>query len=170
MSTKNPPPPADAEEAEQRMADLFAECERSARRYFRRADEKLRLGDIPLSSVLYAYDDDRLAGVTLVIAPSAETPQQDSDRVLAAYAAKYGPPTQRPGEDGGSIRLWTWPGLSIALVTPKVGPMEVHYVDASLLRRREGRIASKALDALDQKIFAAPASAGEGTERNKGQE
>lgn len=32
-------PPADAEEAEQRMADLFAECERSARRYFRRAEE-----------------------------------------------------------------------------------------------------------------------------------
>ena len=140
------------------------------RRYFRRADERLRLGDIPLTSVLYAYDDDRLAGVTLVIAPSAETPQQDSDRVLAAYAAKYGPPTQRPAEDGGSIRLWTWPGLSIALVTPKVGPMEVHYVDSSLLRRREARIADKALDALDHKLFAPPEAEGSRIERQQGQE
>mgnify|MGYP001302845159 CR=1 FL=1 len=32
-------PPADAEEAVRRMAELFSECERSARRYFARAEE-----------------------------------------------------------------------------------------------------------------------------------
>ena len=38
MSKRNPTPPADAEEAMRRMADLFAECERSARRYFERSE------------------------------------------------------------------------------------------------------------------------------------
>lgn len=128
------------------------------RKYYRRGDERLHLGDIPLASVLYGYDQDKLAGVTLTIAPSGDTPDADYTRVLDAYTAKYGPPDSRPSADGGSIEQWSWPGVSIALVRPKVGPMEVHYVDASLLRRREGRIAAKALDVLDQKLFAAPQS------------
>lgn len=40
MSHRNPAPPADAEEALARMARLFAECERSARRYFARSEEE----------------------------------------------------------------------------------------------------------------------------------
>ena len=68
------------------------------------------------------------------------------------------------------IGLPSGPGLSIALVTPKVGPMEVHYVDSSLLRRREARIADKALDALDNKLFAPPEAAGSRIERPNGQE
>ncbi len=140
------------------------------RRYFRRADERLHLGDIPLTSVLYAYDENRLASVTLVVAPSGDAPDKDYERVLAAYSAKYGPPSDRPGEDGGRIHLWTWPGISLALVRPKVGPMEVHYVDASLLRRREARIAGKALGDLDRKVFSPPEAQGPGIERPNGQE
>jgi hypothetical protein len=140
------------------------------RKYYRRADERLRLGDIPLSSVLYGYDEDRLTGVTLVIAPSGDAPQKDYERVLAAYAAKYGPPTNRTGDDGAVIHLWTWPGLSIALTRPKVGPMEVYYVDASLLRRREARLAQKALLRLDETLFAPPEAAGPRIERPNGQE
>ncbi|EFL50371.1 conserved hypothetical protein [Solidesulfovibrio fructosivorans JJ]] len=140
------------------------------RKYYRRGDERLHLGDIPLASVLYGYDQNRLAGVALTIAASSDGPDSDYKRVLAAYSAKYGQPETRPSDDGGRIHQWSWPGLSIALVRPKVGPMEVHYVDASLLRHREGRIAAKALDALDKKIFAAPDAAGEDIERKKGQE
>jgi len=140
------------------------------RKYYRRGDERLRLGDIPLTSVLYGYDQDRLAGVTLTIAASDDSPDSDYNRVLAAYSAKYGSPDTRSADDGGVIHQWSWPGLSIALVRPKLGPMEVHYVDASLLRHREGRIAAKALDALDKKIFAAPDAAGEDIERKPGQE
>ncbi|WP_428562885.1 MAG: hypothetical protein ACP59X_22575 [Solidesulfovibrio sp. DCME] len=140
------------------------------RKYYRRADERLGLGDIPLTSVLYGYDEDRLTGVTLVITPSGDAPQKDYERVLSAYAAKYGPPSDRTGEDGGTVHLWTWPGISIALTRPKVGPMEVHYVDASLLRRREARIAQKALLRLDEKIFADPDSATNRIERPNGEE
>lgn len=139
------------------------------RRYYRRADERLTLGDIPLSSVLYGYDANRLAGVTLVVAPSGGDPQKDYERVLAAYTAKYGPPATRPdtqpGGDGGTIHQWSWPGISIAVIRPRTGPMEIHYVDASLLRRREARIADKALDAFDRKLFTAPDAAGPGIER-----
>lgn len=140
------------------------------RKYYRRADERLNLGDIPLTSVLYGYDENRLAGVTLVVTPSGDAPEKDYERVLSAYAAKYGQPATRPGDDGGVIHLWSWPGISIALTRPKVGPMEVHYVDASLLRRREARIAAKALGALDQKVFEASDTAGPQIERPTGQE
>jgi len=140
------------------------------RKYYRRSDERMNLGDIPLTSVLYAYDEDRLASVTLVVTPSGEDPQKDYDRVLAAYTSKYGPPATRPGDDGGVLHLWTWPGISIALSRPRIGPMEVHYVDAALLRRREARIAAKALGTLDQKTFESPEAAGPGIERPTGQE
>lgn len=140
------------------------------RKYYHRGDERLNLGDIPLASVLYGYDQDRLAGVTLTLAASGASPEADSKRVLDAYTAKYGPPDTRLSEDGGVIHQWSWPGVSIALVRPKVGPMEVHYVDASLLRRREGRLATKALDALDEKLFAPPEASGDGIERKTGQE
>lgn len=144
--------------------------EHRGRKYYRRADERLNLGDIPLTSVAYGYDEDRLTGVTLAIAPSGADPQTDYDRVLAAYAAKYGPPANRTGEDGGRIHLWTWPGLSIALIRPKVGPMEVHYVDSSLLRRREARLARHALDRLDEKLFTPPKDATPRIERPDGEE
>ncbi len=140
------------------------------RKYYRRADERLGLGDIPLTSVLYGYDEDRLTGVTLVVAPSGESPQKDYERVLSAYAAKYGPPADRTGDDGGTVHLWTWPGISIALTRPKVGPMEVHYVDASLLRRREARLARNALLRLDEKVFAAPDASENRIERPNGEE
>jgi hypothetical protein len=140
------------------------------RKYYRRADERLNLGDIPLTSVLYAYDEDRLASVTLVVTPSGDAPEKDYDRVLAAYASKYGQPATRQGDDGGVLHLWSWPGVSIALSRPKVGPMEVHYVDASLLRRREARIAAKALGGLDRKVFDAPDASGPRIERSTGQE
>lgn len=129
------------------------------RRYYRRAGDRLRLGDIPLSSILYAYDDNRLAGVTLVVTPSGGDPDQDYQRVLAAYAAKYGPPATRPGDDGGVLHMWFWPGLSIALSRPDKGPMEMHYVDAALLRRREARLATRALGELERAMFAPPATA-----------
>ncbi len=140
------------------------------RKYYRRADERLRLGDIPLSSVLYAYDEDRLASVTLVVAPSGGDPRGDHERVLAAYAAKYGPAASREDAEGGVLDVWSWPGVSIAVSRPRVGPMEVHYVDASLLRRREARIASKALGALDRKLFEAPEADGPRIEREAGKE
>jgi hypothetical protein len=139
------------------------------RRYLRRADERLNLGDIPLMSVVYAYDAGRLAGVALTIAPSGDDPKVDYDRVLGAYAAKYGPPVTRPEPDGATMHLWSWPGLSLALVRPAKGPMEVHYVDASLLRRREAALAERALDALDRKTFAPPPQ-GENRIENTGQE
>ncbi len=140
------------------------------RRYYRRTDERLNLGDIPLTSVLYGYDDNRLAGVTLVVTPSGDAPEKDFQRVLSAYTAKYGQPTERPGDDGGVVHLWSWPGVSIALSRPRTGPMEIHYVDASLLRRREAHIAAKALDALDRKVFESPDAAGPRIERPNGQE
>ncbi|MHC1791302.1 hypothetical protein [Solidesulfovibrio sp.] len=140
------------------------------RRYYRRADERLTLGDIPLASVLYAYDDGRLSGVTLTIAPSGDDAAGDAKRVLDAYAAKYGPPNQRPGEDGSTMYLWSWPGLSLAIVRPASGFMEVHYVDASLLRRREAALAGQALDALDRKTFVPPAAGENRIEHTNGQE
>lgn len=140
------------------------------RKYYRRAGERLGLGDIPLTNVLYAYDNDRLASVTLVVAPSGGDPEEEYRRVLSAYTSKYGPPTTRPGDDGTLLHLWAWPGISIAISRPRVGPMEVHYVDASLLRRHEARIAAKALGALDQKIFDAPDMAAPSIERPTGQE
>jgi hypothetical protein len=139
------------------------------RRYLRRADERLNLGDIPLMSVVYAYDAGKLAGVALTIAPSGSDPKADYDRVLAAYSAKYGPPVTRPEPDGATMHLWSWPGLSLALVRPAKGPLEVHYVDASLLRRREAALADRALDALDRKIFTPPPR-GENRIENPGQE
>ncbi len=140
------------------------------RRYYRRTDERLNLGDIPLQSVLYAYDDGRLASVTLTVAPHEADPEKDFERVLSAYNAKYGPPSKRPDNEGGDLYLWAWPGLSIALVRPRAGPLEVHYVDASLLRRRESQLATKALDALDQKIFETPKADAPRIERPTGQE
>ena len=139
------------------------------RRYYRRADERLSLGDIVLSGVTYAYDGGRLAGVTLAVA-AGEEPAAQQDRVLAAYAAKYGPPAVRQGEDGAVISVWSWPGLSIACVRPRTGPMEVHYLDASLLRRREATLARKALDQLDQKIFGGPDVPAARIENPNGQE
>jgi hypothetical protein len=126
------------------------------RKYYRRADERLNLGDIPLTKVVYAYDDERLASVTLTVAPRGGDPEQDFERVLSAYTTKYGPAAARASEDGSRLFLWTWPGLSIALSSPKVGPLEIHYVDASLLRRREADLAAKALGTLDHKTFEVP--------------
>lgn len=140
------------------------------RRYYRRTDERLLLGDIPLVSVLYAYDGGKLAGVALTVAPSGNDPQGDYARVLDAYTAKYGPPTLRVGEDGSRLHLWSWPGLSLALVRPASGPLEVHYVDASLLRRREGALAERALDVLDHKTFSPPAAGENRIEHSAGQE
>ncbi|MYL83721.1 hypothetical protein GTA51_11345 [Desulfovibrio aerotolerans] len=140
------------------------------RRYFRRADERLVLGDIPLLAVLYAYDGGKLSGVALTVAPSGNDAQGDYARVLDAYTAKYGPPADRPGEDGSRLHLWSWPGLSLALIRPAQGPLEVHYIDASLLRRREGSLAERALDVLDQKTFTPPDSGGSRIERTNGQE
>jgi hypothetical protein len=140
------------------------------RRYYRRADERLSLGDIPLVSVVYAYDGGKLAGVALTIAPAGNDRQADAARVIDAYTAKYGPPVVRPGEDGSRMHLWSWPGLSLALVRPAQGPLEVHYVDASLLRRREAALAERALDALDHKIFLPPDAGENRIERTTGQE
>lgn len=126
------------------------------RKYYRRPGERLHLGDIPLTSVVYAYDGDRLASVTLIVAAREADPEKDFERVLSAYATKYGPPAARASQDGSRLFLWTWPGISIALASPKIGPLEIHYVDASLLRRREAALAAKALDALDHKTFEAP--------------
>lgn len=140
------------------------------RRYYRRADERLLLGDIPLLSVLYAYDGGKLSGVTLTVAPSGNDPQGDYTRVLDAYASKYGQPTVRSGEDGSRMHLWSWPGLSLALIRPASGPLEVHYIDASLLRRREGALAEHALDVLDRKTFSPPEAGGSRIERTNGQE
>lgn len=126
------------------------------RKYYRRADERLNLGDIPLAKVVYAYDEGRLASVTLTVAPRDANPEKDFERVLSAYTTKYGPAVARASEDGERLFLWTWPGLSIALCSPKVGPLEIHYVDASLLRRREADLASKALGVLDNKTFELP--------------
>ncbi|KHK01887.1 hypothetical protein [Desulfovibrio sp. TomC] len=140
------------------------------RRYYRRADERLTLGDIPLVSVVYAYDGGKLAGVALTIAPVGNDPGADYARVLDAYTAKYGPSVVRPDEAGNRMHLWSWPGLSLALVRPVQGPMEVHYVDASLLRRREAALADRALDALDHKIFLPPDAGENRIERTTGQE
>jgi len=140
------------------------------RRYYRRTDERLLLGDIPLLSVLYAYDGGKLSGVALTVAPSGNDPQGDYARVLDAYAAKYGQPAVRPGEDGSRVHLWSWPGLSLALIRPAQGPLEVHYVDASLLRRREGALAERALDSLDRKTFSPPDAGENRIERSNGQE
>ena len=90
--------------------------------------------------------------------------------MLDAYTAKYGPPADRPGEDGSRLHLWSWPGLSLALIRPAQGPLEVHYIDASLLRRREGSLAERALDVLDQKTFTPPQAGGSRIERTNGQE
>jgi len=140
------------------------------RRYYRRADERLHLGDIALGSVVYAYDAGRLSVVTLAVPTAGADRAAEQDRVLAAYAAKYGPPAVRQGEDGAVISVWSWPGLSIACVRPRTGPMEVHYVDASLLRRREGALAQKALGVLDQKIFGGPETPASRIETPNGQE
>ena len=139
------------------------------RKYYRRAGERLNLGDIPLSSVVYAYDADRLASVTLIVTATTN-PANDFERVLSAYTTKYGPPAARGAADGSQLFLWTWPGLSIALSRPATGPLEIHYVDASLLRRREAGLASRALDALEQKTFEAPRQNPSRIERPNGQE
>lgn len=139
------------------------------RKYYRRAGERLNLGDIPLAKVVYAYDGDRLASVTLTVAPKIN-PEQDFERVLSAYTTKYGPASARATEDGERLFLWNWPGLSIALCSPKVGPLEIHYVDASLLRRREAALASQALGVLDRKTFETPKQHPSRIERASGQE
>ena len=140
------------------------------RKYYRRPGERLNLGDIPLTSVVYAYDADRLASVTLIVAARDGDPEKDFERVLSAYATKYGPPAARGSQDGSRLFLWTWPGVSIALASPKAGPLEIHYIDASLLRRREAALAAKALDALDRKVFETPRQNPARIERAGGQE
>lgn len=140
------------------------------RKYYRRPGERLNLGDIPLAKVLYAYDEDRLASVTLTVAPRDANPENDFERVLSAYTTKYGPAAAKATEDGTRLFLWTWPGLSIALSSPKVGPLEIHYIDASLLRRREADLAAKALGTLDQKTFELPKQHPERIERPSPQE
>ena len=140
------------------------------RKYYHRPGERLNLGDIPLTSVVYAYDADRLASVTLIVAARDGDPEKDFERVLSAYATKYGPPAARGSQDGSRLFLWTWPGVSIALASPKAGPLEIHYIDASLLRRREAALAAKALDALDRKVFETPRQNPARIERAGGQE
>ena len=140
------------------------------RKYYRRADERLTLGDIPLTKVLYAYNGDRLASVALTVASRGTDPEKDFERVLSAYTTKYGPATAKAAEDGGRLFLWTWPGLSIALCSPKVGPLEIHYLDTSLLRRREADLASQALGVLEHKTFEAPKDNPSRIERANGEE
>jgi len=140
------------------------------RKYYRRAGERLNLGDIPLTKVLYAYTNDRLASVALTVAARGADPEQDFERVLSAYTTKYGPATARATEEGDRLFLWTWPGLSIALCSPKVGPLEIHYVDTSLLRRREANLASQALGTLDHTVFETPKEHPSRIERANGEE
>lgn len=140
------------------------------RKYYRRAGERLHLGDIPLTKVLYAYNNDRLASVALTVGAKSPEPERDFERVLSAYTTKYGPATARATEEGDRLFLWTWPGLSIALCSPKVGPLEIHYVDTSLLRRREARLASQALGTLDHAIFETPKEHPSRIERAGGEE
>lgn len=141
-----------------------------ARKYYRRVGERLHLGDIPLTKVLYAYDDDRLASVTLTVAPRDADPENDFERVLSAYTTKYGPAAAKATEEGTRLFLWTWPGLSIALSSPKVGPLEIHYMDTAQLRRREAELAAKALGTLDRKTFELPRQHPERIERPAPQE
>ncbi|MFP5259629.1 MAG: hypothetical protein ACLGQH_11470, partial [Acidobacteriota bacterium] len=94
--------------------------------YYRRAGERLELGETRLGDVLYGFYQGKFFAVLM----RAET-AADFEALRRAYAAKYGPPRAIPATLEEEL-VWSWPAAQIALSRDTAdGGLAIRYADAA---------------------------------------